>query len=356
MTAGTLRSVGQLVEAGLIPADQAAALSPVADRYAIAVPPLIARQIKHAGPDSPLARQYLPTPGETASLPLDMADPIGDDAHSPVPGIVHRYTDRALLKLVHACPVYCRFCFRREMVGPGGDALTGDDLDIALGYIADHPELREIILTGGDPLIASPRRLRDLFDRLADIPHLQTIRIHTRVPVTVPERVTDDLVKTLSGSRLPIWVALHINHEDELFTETSAVINKLALAGIPLLSQTVLLRGVNDCADSLISLFEHLGRLRVRPYYLHHPDRAPGTSRFRLTVQQGLDLYNGLKGQISGWLLPRYVLDLPGGVAKIALDSHAVRQNNPGQWHITDPSGGTHIYHDDHQAPLKKSA
>lgn len=357
-TGRTLRSLNQLDEADLPLDGDPAALRQVADRYAIAVPPLIAREIKRHSPESALAHQYLPHEGELDRLPLDMADPIGDDAHSPVPGIVHRYPDRALLKLVHACPVYCRFCFRREMVGPGGDALSGEALDKALDYIAETPALREIILTGGDPLIASPRRLRQLFGRLGEIPHLQTIRLHSRVPVTVPEKVTDELIDVLANAPLPVWLALHVNHEDELFTESEQAILHLGRAGIPILSQTVLLRGINDSAVILGQLMTRLGRLRVRPYYLHHPDRAPGTSRFRLSIAEGLEIYNSLKGDLSGWLLPRYVLDLPGGVAKIALDSHAVQPAGPGRWRITDHSGETHLYHDDlpHLSDLQETA
>ena len=208
---GVLHSPGDLAAKGLIEADAAPALEAVAARYAIAVTPAVAALIDPSDPSDPIVLQYLPSTEELVSTPGERADPFGDGVHSPVEGIVHRYPDRLLLTATHACAVYCRFCFRREVVGPGGaGGLTPAELDAALAYIARHPEVWEVILTGGDPLVLSPRRLEDLVRRLTAIPHVKILRVHTRLPVADPERVSEDLVKTLSGSRLTLAVGVHI--------------------------------------------------------------------------------------------------------------------------------------------------
>jgi lysine 2,3-aminomutase len=219
----------------------------------------------------PIAAQFRPNARELEAAPDELADPIGDEAHTPVKGVVHRYRDRCLLKLVHVCPVYCRFCFRREMVGSLGDGtLTGAELDEALGYIAAHPELWEVILTGGDPFLISARRAREITERLAAISHVKIIRWHTRVPVVDPLRVTPDLVTALRADGATTYVVLHTNHPHELTEQARAAIARIVDAGVPMLSQTVLLKGVNDDADTLEALMRALVEARVKPYYLHH--------------------------------------------------------------------------------------
>ena len=316
----TARSVADLLQAGVLEPGRASALGAVADRYAVAVSPAMLSLIDVEDPHDPIARQFVPSEAELVSAPDDMADPIGDDRHSPIDGIVHRYPDRVLLKLLHACPVYCRFCFRREMVGPGQGALSTQALDAALSYIRDHPAIWEVILTGGDPLAVSPRRLAAVLDRLRSIAHVQVVRIHTRVPVVSPERVGGDMVAALSqGTDRPVWISVHTNHPRELGAGAAAALRRLAAAGLPLVSQTVLLRGVNDNADTLEALFRRLVSLGVKPYYIHHPDPAPGTAHFRLTVDEGRRILAEVRRRSSGLCLPTYMLETPGGAGKTAI-------------------------------------
>ncbi|WP_428030493.1 lysine-2,3-aminomutase-like protein [Ancylobacter sp.] len=338
----TLRRVGELADAGLVAADPA--LEAVAARYAVAVTPALAGLIDPADPADPIARQFLPDARELEAHPQESEDPIGDAAHSPVPGIVHRYPDRVLLKLVGVCAVYCRFCFRREMVGPGAEtSLTEEALDGALAYIAARPEIWEVVLTGGDPLVASPRRLAELMARLAAIPHVKVVRFHTRVPIAAPERVTGALVVALRAPGVTTYVAIHANHARELGTEARAALAQLADAGIALVGQSVLLAGVNDSAETLAALFRALVECRVKPYYLHHPDLAPGTAHFRLTIQRGQELMAALRGRVSGLALPTYVLDIPGGHGKVPIGPGYL-EAAPEGWRVTDYCGDVHDY------------
>ncbi|WP_448192077.1 lysine-2,3-aminomutase-like protein [Azospirillum sp. sgz301742] len=309
-------SVSDLVAAGLMTPEAGQAVATVAGRYAVALTPYVLEQLAGAAPGDALYAQYIPTPEEAYTAPSERADPIGDDTHSPVRGIVHRYPDRVLLKPLHACAVYCRFCFRREMVGPGGDALSPAELDAALAYVREHPEVWEVVVTGGDPFLLSPRRLSGIVQALAEIPHVGVVRFHTRVPVADPARVTPELVAALRAEGVTSWVAVHANHAAELTAEAGAALGRLADAGIPLLGQTVLLKGINDDSATLEALFRALVRHRVKPYYLHHPDLAPGTSHFRPDIAQGQALVKALRGRVSGICQPTYVLDIPGGHGK----------------------------------------
>ncbi|RYD96369.1 MAG: lysine-2,3-aminomutase-like protein, partial [Sphingomonadales bacterium] len=313
----SIRTPGELVEAGLAPASRLSELQRVAERYAVAITPDVAGLIDRDDPDDPIARQFVPDIAELTVTPEERADPIGDLTHSPVEGIVHRYPDRVLLKAVHVCPVYCRFCFRREMVGPEGlGTLTPEQMDAAIGYIREHTEVWEVILTGGDPLVLSARRLSEMMARLTDIPHVKVVRFHTRVPVVEPERVDDKLVAALKASGKATYLAVHANHPRELTDAARAAIGRMVDAGIVLLSQTVLLRGINDDPETLAALLRGFVETRVRPYYLHHPDLAPGTSHFRVPIDEGQKLVSGLRGRISGLAQPTYVLDIPGGHGK----------------------------------------
>ena len=312
-----LRSVDALVDAGLVPPDRKDALQAVAARYAVSVTPAMAALIDRADPRDPIALQFVPDAAELVTLPQELADPIGDEAHAPVEGVVHRYPDRALLKLVHACPVYCRFCFRREMVGPGGDALTGARLDAALAYLASRPEIWEVIVTGGDPLILSARRVREVARRLAAIPHIKVVRWHSRVPVVDPARVTADYARALRVPGKASYIAIHANHPREFTQEARRAIATLADAGHVLLSQSVLLKGINADVATLSELMRAFVENRIKPYYLHHPDLAPGTSHFRLTLEEGQALVKSLRGHLSGLCQPTYILDIPGGAGKI---------------------------------------
>jgi lysine 2,3-aminomutase len=311
----SLRTPTDIVDAHLVGRDRLAPLQQVAARYAVAITPALADLIDPSDPHDPIARQFVPDARELHMAPQESHDPIGDEAHSPVEGIVHRYPDRVLLKLVNACAVYCRFCFRREMVGPGRGGLAPAALDKALAYVGNHPEIWEVILTGGDPLVLSARRLKEVVMRLATIAHVKVIRVHTRVPVAAPERVTAALVRALRTDKAT-FVVLHANHPRELTAQVRAACARLIDAGIPMLSQSVLLRGVNDDAETLGALLRALVECRIKPYYLHHADLAPGTAHLRTTIAQGQALMRALHGRISGLCQPSYVLDIPGGHGK----------------------------------------
>ncbi|MBU6425394.1 MAG: lysine-2,3-aminomutase-like protein [Rhodospirillales bacterium] len=312
----TLRTPRELVQTGLLPPEKLTGAEAVAARYAIAVPPALAAMIETPG--DPLGLQFLPDPAELITAPHEDADPIADEALSPLPGIVHRYPDRALLKPLLACPVYCRFCFRREQVGPDGGLLTQDQLEAAYAYIAARPAIREVILTGGDPLILSPRRLGEILRRLDAIPHVELLRIHSRVPVADPSLINESLLAALETEK-PLYIAVHANHAREFYSHANAALRSISRLGIPLLGQTVLLAGVNDSEDALADLFRAMLRARVKPYYLHQLDPAPGTVRFHVPPERGREILANLRGKISGTAFPSYILDRPGGLGKIPL-------------------------------------
>lgn len=319
-----------------------APIEKVTARYAVAVTDAVREIINPDDPHDPVARQYLPSAEELNMTPQEKDDPIGDDAHAPVKGIVHRYPDRVLLKPVHVCAVYCRFCFRREKVGPGKDVLSAEDLKIALAYIRNTPAVWEVILTGGDPFVLSPRRLRDIMDELNAIDHVKVIRFHTRVPVADPLRVTPELVAALDSEKA-VYVVLHCNHANELTDKVRAAANLFLKSGIPLLSQSVLLKGVNDTPQALENLFRALTAMRIKPYYLHHPDLAPGTGHFRLPIAEGQALTTALHGRMSGIAQPGYVLDIPGGFGKVSLGVTRLEKNDAG-YVVTDYTGAAHDY------------
>ncbi len=314
-------------------------LTAVTEKYTAKTTDYIDGLLEHPA----MSRQYLPDMRELDISADENADPIGDVAHSPVKGIVHRYPDRVLLKPHHACAVYCRFCFRRDMVGRNGEVLSEDDLSKALDYIRDHKEIWEVILTGGDPFALSDRRLKHLFEALNEIEHVKMIRIHTRVPVADPKRITAELCKVINDSQKPVTISIHCNHANELAEAAQKAIKMLHQSGAVLVSQTVLLKGVNDDIDTLEKLFRELMINRVKPYYLHHPDKARGTAHFRLPLARGLEIYGQLRGRMSGICIPHYMLDIPGGFGKVTLDSAKVLIKED-HVEIIDHRGVVHIY------------
>ena len=336
--------IAGLLDAGLVPRARADALHQVASRWSVGLTPGLAARIDRADPGDPLARQFVPSEEELLVDPDELLDPIGDLAHRPIPGIVHRYPDRALLMPTSACAVYCRFCFRRERVGPSGDALTSEELERALAYLESHPEIWEVILSGGDPLVLSPRRLGALVRRLDAIAHIRVIRVHTRVPAADPALVSPELVAALAAEKA-VWVVLHANHVRELDDAARAACARLTSAGIPMLAQTVLLAGVNDDPAALEELFRALVGLRVKPYYLHHLDLAPGTARFRTSIAAGQELVRGLRGRVSGLCQPTYVLDVPGGAGKVPIGpSYLGETGADGTRAVSDWQGKPHLY------------
>ncbi|MDK1383997.1 lysine-2,3-aminomutase-like protein [Sinorhizobium sp. 8-89] len=340
-----IRTARELVDAGLVAPAAEEAVARVTSRYAVAISPTIADLIDRQDTDDAIARQFVPDIAELTQTPEERADPIGDGAHSPVSGIVHRYPDRVLLKAVHVCPVYCRFCFRREMVGPQGlGTIAPAELDAAIAYIAEHSEIWEVILTGGDPLVLSPRRLHEIMERLGAIDHVKIVRFHTRVPVVEPGRVDAELVQALKASGKTTYVALHANHPRELTPEARAASARLIEAGIVMVSQSVLLKGVNDDAAVLAELMRAFVETRIKPYYLHHPDLAPGTSHFRLTIEEGQALVAALRGRVSGLCQPTYILDIPGGHGKAVVGASTIAAEGGGCYTVTDFRGNEHAY------------
>lgn len=346
--AATLRRPSDLVRAGLAAPDRLGELERVAAQYAVAISPALAELIDPSDPHDPIARQFVPDAAELVVASGERSDPIGDDAHSPVPGVVHRYPDRVLLKLVHVCPVYCRFCFRREQVGPQGrPSLSRAELAGALAYIGARPAIWEVILTGGDPLVLSARRLRDVVRALVAIDHVKIVRVHTRVPVATPERVTREVVRALKASGKATYVVLHVNHPRELTGAARAACARFVDAGIPMLSQSVLLRGVNDDAMTLGALMRALVESRIKPYYLHQGDLAPGTAHLRTSIAEGQDLMRALRGRYSGLCQPTFVLDIPGGHGKVPVGpNYLTPAGNGTDSHdrVRDLEGRNHLY------------
>jgi lysine 2,3-aminomutase len=353
--AATLREPTELIARGLAAVADLPDLQEVAAHYAVAVTPEMAALIDPDDPNDPIARQFLPSAEELVRAPGENPDPIGDHAHSPVSGIVHRYPDRVLFKLVHVCAVYCRFCFRLEMVGPGkAAALSQGAYDNALSYIRAHPEIWEVILTGGDPLMLSPRRITEVMADLAGIDHVRIIRIHTRVPVADPARVSPEMIAALRAEGATTWVALHANHARELTAKARAACAAIVDAGIPMVSQSVLLRGVNDNAEALEALMRAFVECRIKPYYLHHGDLAPGTSHLRTTLDRGQALMRQLRGRVSGLCQPDYVLDIPGGHGKSPVGpgylspadsfSEAREPHAETRYRVVDYCGDVHLY------------
>jgi lysine 2,3-aminomutase len=343
----TLRTAAQICDHGFAPDEDRAALEQVADRYAVALPPALAGLIDKNDPNDPIALQFVPSAAELNHRNEELLDPIGDDTHSPVEGIVHRYPDRVLLKLTPICAVYCRFCFRREMVGPNkAKPLAGAVFETALDYIRAHKEIWEVILTGGDPLVLSPRRLRAVMKTLGEIEHVKVVRIHTRVPIADPAAITPDLVRAIRIKGKPTYVAVHVNHARELSPQARAACARLADAGLPLLGQSVLLAGVNDTAQAMEELMRALVECRIKPYYLHHGDLAPGTSHLRTDIATGQALMRGLRGRLSGLCQPTYVLDIPNGHGKSPIGPNYIERapDNGGRIMIEDYNGNRHHY------------
>ena len=344
----TLRMHDQIRDAGLIAPELVEEKQTVAARYALALPEDLAALIDKSDACDPIARQFVADAAELNVAPEELSDPIGDDAFSPVEGVVHRYPDRVLLKLTHVCAVYCRFCFRRERVGPGkAEALTPAALEHALRYIRDHREIWEVILTGGDPLVLSARRLRAVMKALSEIDHVKIVRIHTRVPVAEPRRITPEFTRAMKASGKATYVAVHVNHARELTPAARAACARLADAGLVLLGQSVLLKGVNDNAQALGDLMRACVACRIKPYYLHHGDLAPGTAHLRSDITTGQQLMRSLRGRLSGLCQPTYVLDIPGGHGKSPIGPNYIERagtNGSAHFLVEDFNGRRHQY------------
>jgi lysine 2,3-aminomutase len=340
-----------LRERGIVPAPVLATLAdpqhptPITHHLPLRVPRYYLDLIDFADLADPLRRQVLPTADEWAVHPDELADPIGDDAHSPTPGVVHRYPDRALLLLTAACAVHCRFCFRREFVGQPARALSAPQLEAAYDYLARQDEIWEVILSGGDVLTLPDTFLAGALERLRAIPHVRIVRIHSRVPAVLPARLTDELAALLRR-HAPVYLVAHVNHPREVTPAFVAAVGRLVDAGTPVLSQSVLMRGVNDDAGTLADLFRRLVEARVKPYYLHHPDLARGTGHFRVSIATGRRLMRELRGRVSGLCLPTYVLDTPGGLGKVPLEGAYVHHAGGDDYEVEAALGARARYVD----------
>lgn len=340
------RRLEDLVRAGRLDASERDALAAVEARYQFRVSRSYLDLIDWDDPHCPIRRQAIPNPAEMLALPIERADPIGDHAHRQPPAVVHRYPDRALLFVTLQCPMYCRYCFRKVYLADEAPIRLAHDVAQAMEYIERTPGIREVILSGGDPLLLATENLEPVLSRLRAVPHVRRIRIHSRVPATLPTRMDAELAGLL-GRYQPLTVVCHFNHPRELSPLAQAGAAVLRTHGVPLANQAVLLRGVNDSVATLRTLFEGLLDQGIRPYYLHHPDLTVGTQHFRLSIDDGLALYRGLRGTTSGLAIPEYVVDIPGGRGKVPLDSPWVRATaDRGIWQMTSPFGGTFVYVD----------
>ena len=341
-----LTTPAALIEAGLAAPERLAEFKAVAERYALGLTPALAGLVRPGDPADPIGRQFIPDARELVRDPAETDDPIGDDANSPVKELVHRYPDRVLIKLVAVCAVYCRFCFRRERIGPGSASLSEREFAAALDYVRANPAIWEVILTGGDPLTLSPRRIALATRAIAGIDHVRTLRWHTRLPVADPERVTEAMARALRARGRTVVVALHANHPIELNVAARAACRRLAAEGLMLVSQSVLLKGVNDDVDTLDALMRAFVEAGIKPYYLHQGDLAPGTAHWRVPIAKGQELMRALRGRLSGLAMPTYVLDIPGGRGKIPVGPQSIRPDGAGRYVVTDPQGVEHIYVD----------
>jgi lysine 2,3-aminomutase len=290
----------------------------------LAITPYYMSLLPENEPDHPLRRSVVPTARELLKMPGESDDPLGEESQSPVPGLVHRYPDRVLLLVLDFCSTYCRYCTRSRVVGHGSILPSRSRLESALDYIRSKPEIRDVLISGGDPLTLNDDRLEWLLVGLRRIPHVEIIRIGTKVPAVLPQRITPKLVRMLRKYH-PLWMSLHFTHPEECTPEAYRACNLLANAGIPLGSQTVLLKGINDSVATMKDLVHQLLRMRVRPYYLYQCDPITGSGHFRTSVQQGLEIIRGLRGFTSGYAVPTYVVDAPGGGGKIPLMPDYIR-------------------------------
>ncbi|MFH1748532.1 MAG: KamA family radical SAM protein [Planctomycetota bacterium] len=311
-----LQRLGRVVHLSF---DEEMAIRRLGGHLPVGITPYYASLIDPEDPHDPIRRTMIPTTAEFVRAPGEADDPLAEDAHMPVPGLVHRYPDRVLFLVTNFCATYCRYCTRARMVGQTGEHHFNEaQHERALDYIATHDEIRDVLLSGGDPLTMTDERLDRLLGQLRAIPHVEMVRIGTKVPAVLPQRITPGLTRVLHRHP-PLWMSIHFMHPTELTSEVAKACDRLADAGIPLGSQTVLTRGVNDDVVTMKRLMQGLLRIRVRPYYLYQCDPISGSAHLRTPVQWGLEIINGLRGHTTGYACPTYVIDAPGGGGKIVL-------------------------------------
>ncbi len=329
----------QLASALRLSEAEAQGLAALGERgFPMAITPYYLGLIDATDEHCPIRRQVVPRAEELERVPGDLADPLGEAAHEVAPNLIQRYPDRALLFATDRCAVYCRFCTRSRLVGAGGGARPLSRLEPAFAYLREHPEISDVILSGGDPLVMSTERLTQLVAALRQIPSIQTVRLATRVPVVLPQRITEELLSALRVHH-PIWIMTHFNHPRELTAESALACNRLADAGFPVMNHTVLLRGVNDDHDTLATLFRGLVRVRVRPYYLLQADPVQGTGHLRTPLTTGIALMERLQGRLSGIALPKLIVDTPGGLGKVPVGPDYVVARAPGKTRLRTHRG-----------------
>ena len=316
-------TLAQLEQHLVLTPEERAGVVVAGSKLSLAVTPHFFNLIERENPNCPIRRQVIPQIGESYVSPFEMADPCGEDSHMPVPGLVHRYPDRVLFLVTDRCASYCRYCTRSRVVSGAGDQELHTNFEEAIQYIATHPEVRDVLLSGGDPLLFSDDKLETLLSRLRAIPHVEFLRIGSRVPIFLPQRITPELCAMLAKYH-PLWMSVHVNHPRELTLEVKAALERLANAGIPLGNQSVLLRGVNDSIETMRTLVHKLLRCRVRPYYLYQLDLIQGSSHLQVPVSKGLEIIEGLRGHTTGYAIPQYVIDAPGGGGKVPVNPNYV--------------------------------
>jgi lysine 2,3-aminomutase len=314
------------------------------EKFSVAVTPHFAALIDTDDPHCPIRLQVVPREEELVVGPGDMVDPCGEDGHSVVPGLVHRYPDRVLLLALDTCAAYCRYCTRSRLVSQGELDPLPRRLDPIIAYLREHTEVRDVLLSGGDPLMMSDDRLDTLLGRLRTIKHIEFLRIGSRVPSFLPQRITPEMVKVLRKHR--VWLSLHFNHPREITPEVETACDLLADGGIPMGSQTVLLKGINDDVPTLKGLFHALLKIRVRPYYLYQCDPVVGTAHLRTSIAKGIELIAGLRGHTSGYAVPTYVVDAPGGGGKVPIQAETISGYDNGVWSLRNWAGETYTYTD----------
>ncbi|HEY4188201.1 MAG TPA: KamA family radical SAM protein [Polyangia bacterium] len=343
-----LSTKAELAELLSLTADEDAAMDAAPGLFRVGITPYYFSLVDRGHPDCPVRMQVVPRSRELVVEEGDLVDPLGEDAHSPATGIFHRYPDRCLLLAVDRCAIYCRHCNRRRLVGQEESPISRRDLDEAIGYIRRTPAIRDVLISGGDPLTLSTDRLEDIVARVRAIPHVEIIRIGTRVPVVLPMRIDDDLCAMLRKYH-PLYINTHFNHPKELTPLARAACERLADAGIPLGNQTVLLRGVNSSTRVIRKLFTELLKVRVRPYYLFQGDVAAGTSHLRTSVETGIEIMQNLRGWISGLAIPHLVIDTPGGMGKVNIGPDYVVARGADKWTLRNYEGRLVDYPQPHE-------
>ncbi|MEA3186833.1 MAG: lysine 2,3-aminomutase [Chthoniobacter sp.] len=312
-------SLAQLEKHLVLSQEERAGVLLSGQKLSLAVTPHFFNLIERENPDCPIRRQVIPRIEETWTSPYEMADPCGEDSHMPVPGLVHRYPDRVLFLVTDRCASYCRYCTRSRVVSGAGEQELHTDFEQAFRYLEKHTEVRDVLLSGGDALLFSDDKLEAILKRLRAIEHIEFLRIGSRVPIFLPQRITPELCAMLQKYH-PLWMSVHANHPRELTTEVKQALERLANAGIPLGNQSVLLRGVNDDPETMRDLVQKLLRCRVRPYYLYQLDLITGSSHLKVPVSKGIEIIESLRGHTTGYAIPQYVIDAPGGGGKVPIN------------------------------------